>query len=135
MRETETPEIFTVLISGPTAHLGPYSSITSVVQSPLSNPRCIGLGDDAKRLLGGLLRPGVELGLGGNPWEFPPATVVQRGMSSIRGYYDELRRWASPVKMQSLKVVFAGHSGAGKTRYTRQYAPFFDQTGAVQVRF
>lgn len=78
---------------------------------PLSG---MGTGDHAENCLPVLLKSR----LGNNPWELPPAAVVAAGKDSIRGYYDELTRTATdPVKMQSLKVVFAGHSGAGKTRY------------------
>lgn len=53
-----------------------------------------------------------------NPWELPPAAVVAAGIDSIHGYYNELQESATdPEEIQSLKVVFAGHSGAGKTRY------------------
>ena len=74
-------------------------------------------GEHAESLLRVLLNPGCSLVLGGNPWECPPAAVVAAGESSIRGYYDELKRSArGPMKIQSLKVVLAGHGGAGKTR-------------------
>lgn len=55
--------------------------------------------------------------LDANPWECPPAAVVNAGLDTIRGYYEELKQDPDPVKVQSLKVVFAGHAGAGKTRY------------------
>lgn len=75
----------------------------------------MGTDDDAESLLPVL---NCEyLVLGRNPWELPPAAVVGAGRDSIRSYYDELKQSRTrPVKMQSLKVVFAGHSGAGKTR-------------------
>lgn len=58
--------------------------------------------------------------LSDNPWELPPAAVVSAGADSIRCYYEELKqRGKDPEEIQSLKVVFAGHSGAGKTRYVR----------------
>lgn len=76
----------------------------------------MGSDDDAESLLPVLLNCTL-LELNQNPWELPPAAVVQAGKDSIRGYYDELKQCRTrPVKMQSLKVVFAGHSGAGKTR-------------------
>lgn len=62
----------------------------------------------------------------GNPWELPPSAVVTAGEISTRGYYNELRRSAiDPEEVQSLKVVFAGHSGAGKTRYARSSSTSF----------
>lgn len=78
----------------------------------------MGTGDHAERLLSVLLSKKCSFSAGRNPWELPPAAVVAAGDDSIRGYYAELKRCSTgPVKMQSLKVVFAGHSGAGKTRY------------------
>lgn len=77
----------------------------------------MGTSDHAESLLP-MLQKLRSLICGGNPWERPPSAVVAAGKDSICGYYDELKRCATdPVKMQSLKVVFAGHSGAGKTRY------------------
>lgn len=77
----------------------------------------MGTGDHAEKLLSVLPANKDNLKLDGNPWELPPAAVVSAGKDSIRGYYNELRLCGrEPVKMQSLKVVFAGHSGAGKTR-------------------
>ena len=56
-----------------------------------------------------------ELSLSNNPWERPPASVVNKGIGPMMKYYDELEK-ASPVIVDSRKVVFIGHSGAGKTR-------------------
>ncbi|CAM9377077.1 unnamed protein product, partial [Ascophyllum nodosum] len=47
-------------------------------------------------------------------WERPPAPVVNKGIGPIKKYYDELEK-ASSVLVDSRKVVFIGHSGAGKT--------------------
>lgn len=71
--------------------------------------------DDATSVLG-LLKRCKIFNLSGNPWEYPPAAVVAGGVTRIRGYYEELRPPTQPLEVQSLKVVFAGHSGAGKTR-------------------
>lgn len=80
-------------------------------------PPGMGTGDHAKALLPVLLKEGQ---LASNPWELPPAAVVAAGNDSIRGFYNELRQSATdPEEIQSLKVVFAGHSGAGKTRYAQ----------------
>lgn len=79
----------------------------------------MGTGDHAEKLLP-VLKQLPPFCLSYNPWELPPAAVVAAGHDSIRGYYDELQQSATyPEEVQSLKVVFAGHSGAGKTRYAQ----------------
>ena len=60
-----------------------------------------------------------QLSLDNNPWERPPEPVVKKGIGPIKRYYDELEKAspvANPVLVDSRKVVFIGHSGAGKTR-------------------
>lgn len=53
----------------------------------------------------------------GNPWEFPPAAVATKGRESIRRYYDTWEQCDFRlVEIYSLKVVFVGAFGAGKTR-------------------
>eukprot|EP00752_Nemacystus_decipiens_P014395 g12804.t1 len=77
----------------------------------------IGTGDRSKFLLPGLLRQ-LELGfdLSHNPWELPPAAIVASGRDIICGFFNELTQSSVDAEeIQSLKVVFAGHSGAGKT--------------------
>eukprot|EP00903_Cladosiphon_okamuranus_P017025 g15690.t1 len=55
-----------------------------------------------------------------NPWEFPPAAVVVNGRKSIRKYYDTWKQCDfSLVEIHSLKVVFVGAHGAGKTSLAR----------------
>lgn len=88
----------------------------------------MGTGDDAESLLRVLLKTSCTISLAHNPWERPPAAVVAAGKTSIRGYYDELKG-RDPVEMQSLKVVLAGHSGAGKTRYALRGCTFFPRSG------
>lgn len=91
----------------------------------------MGTGDDAESLLRLLLKPEFMVSLSGNPWECPPAAVVAAGLLSIRGYYRELEGCATgPMKMQSLKVVLAGHSGAGKTRYAQIVYLYFSHVAA-----
>lgn len=75
----------------------------------------IGEYDDAKPLFGLLMRC-KHINLDDNPWEYPPVPVVAGGLDKIREYYEELKPPTKPWKTESLKVVFAGHSGAGKTR-------------------
>lgn len=70
-----------------------------------------GIGTDLRSLLG---RTDHELS--GNPWEYPPAPVVAKGLGAINKYFEELERTAA-VLVDVRKVVFIGHGGAGKTRY------------------
>lgn len=58
-----------------------------------------------------------------NPWELPPASVVVKGLDSIRSYY---RTWASVGDVTlttALKVVFVGTASAGKTRSETNRVP------------
>lgn len=88
----------------------------------------MGIGDDAESLLRVLLKPDCDVYLDNNPWECPPAAVVAAGNASIRGYYDELKGCEEgPVEMRSLKIVLAGHSGAGKTRYAQRVPSCFSR--------
>ncbi|CAN0429790.1 unnamed protein product, partial [Ascophyllum nodosum] len=83
----------------------------------LSANKLIGFGDvpDARHVLDLVSQIELrELSLSNNPWERPPAPVVNKGIGPMMKYYDELEK-ASPVIVDSQKVVFIGHSGAGKT--------------------
>ena len=62
-----------------------------------------------------------DIALNGNPWECPPAPVVDKGIGPMKKYYNELER-ADPVLIDSRKVVFIGHSGAGKTRCVEDWS-------------
>lgn len=75
----------------------------------------MGTGSDAIHVLDLLART-KSIRLEANPWEMPPAPVVDRGIDAMRKYYDEVAK-VKPVLIDSRKIVFIGYSGAGKTRY------------------
>lgn len=98
----------------------------------------MGTSDQAEQLLPVLLRKGIDLlerfDLSNNPWELPPAAVVAACRDGIRGYYNELQESATdPQEIQSLKAVFAGDSGAGKTRYVESSPMFVSATRVAAI--
>lgn len=74
----------------------------------------LGRGEDARGVLNFLEQVQI-FRFSNNPWECPPASVVDKGLDWMKKYYDELER-ADPVMIDTRKVVFIGESGAGKTR-------------------
>ncbi|CAN0504823.1 unnamed protein product, partial [Discosporangium mesarthrocarpum] len=57
-----------------------------------------------------------SLQLHGNPWEEPPAGIIEKGMGNVKHYFEDLFRQGSSVIDCGLKVVLIGRDGAGKTR-------------------
>ncbi|CAN0131978.1 unnamed protein product, partial [Ectocarpus sp. 4 AP-2014] len=55
------------------------------------------------------------LHLGGNPWTEPPESIVIKGATGIRGYFEDL--YAEPCRIQRnrVKIILVGQGGAGKT--------------------
>ncbi|CBJ26199.1 LRR-GTPase of the ROCO family [Ectocarpus siliculosus] len=58
---------------------------------------------------------GGILGLDDNPWAEPPASIVSKGPTSIRGYFEDLYVESSRVQRNSVKIILVGQEGAGKT--------------------
>lgn len=56
-----------------------------------------------------------------NPWVMPPEGVVEKGMPSVRRFFQDVRRaeeaGAQVKTLRLLKVVLVGSSRAGKTRF------------------
>ncbi|CAN0152537.1 unnamed protein product, partial [Ectocarpus sp. 13 AM-2016] len=56
-----------------------------------------------------------DLDLDANPWTEPPESIVIKGATGIRGYFED--RYAEPCRIQrnSVKIIIVGQEGAGKT--------------------
>ncbi|CAN0405928.1 unnamed protein product, partial [Scytosiphon promiscuus] len=52
-----------------------------------------------------------------NPWAEPPESIVSKGPTAIRGYYQDLYADSCRVKRNSVKIILVGQEGAGKTRW------------------
>lgn len=84
----------------------------------------MGAHDDAMGVIR-LLARCDRIDLSTNPWEYPPAAVVARGLDIIRGYYEELPPPMTPLMTRTLKVVLlatAELETPGKHRLVRHIA-------------
>eukprot|EP00903_Cladosiphon_okamuranus_P010804 g10207.t1 len=65
-------------------------------------------------------RPLGHLDTDGNPWKFPPAAVVIKGLEGVRKFYTTWEQCdCSQEEVHALKLVFVGAYGAGKTSLAR----------------
>ncbi|CAN0400743.1 unnamed protein product, partial [Ectocarpus sp. 12 AP-2014] len=56
-----------------------------------------------------------DLNLDANPWTEPPESVVIKGATGIRGYFEDLYAEACRIQRNSVKIILVGQEGAGKT--------------------
>lgn len=58
-----------------------------------------------------------------NPWQHPPAAVMDAGMSAVRQYFKAAFAGAMVPVERPLKVVIVGKEAVGKTRCVHRIHP------------
>ncbi|MBN2286942.1 MAG: TIR domain-containing protein [Tissierellales bacterium] len=59
-----------------------------------------------------------RIDLTGNPLDIPPIEIANRGIKSIRNYFDDLKAAIKSIQLFEAKILVVGEGGVGKTTLT-----------------